>query len=332
MSRTAVIACALFLASTAAGAGTAEDCLLSALRSAPDTVTVGELLKQCADARDPAASDPPPATDASMLGQRMELERYTRDNPFVLTAHRPNYILPLTYIRNPNQAIPDVADDELQEFEIQFQLSLKVLLVEGLYRDKGLLSVAYTNRSYWQAYNRDLSAAFRETNHEPELILTLEADRSLFGFRNTANQIIINHQSNGNSGDRSRSWNRLMLQAIFERDEFVFSLKPWYRIPEKRKSEPDDPVGDDNPDIERYMGHFELNVGWLRQRNMYNLMLRNNLRRSNNYGAIELSWSYPLKRRIKGVVKLFHGHGESLISYDRRTTSIGAGLLISDWL
>lgn len=268
----------------------------------------------------------------SMLEQRMEHERYNRDNPFTLTAHRPNYFLPAVWTRNPNQAISDGVDDELDEVEIQFQLSFKVLLIEDLWNSNGLLSVAYTNRSFWQAYNKDVSAAFRETNHEPELILTFESGRRILGFRNTANQLILNHQSNGGYGERSRSWNRLMLHAILEKDDFVFTLKPWIRIREGAKSGPDDMSGDDNPDIERYLGHFEANAAWMRSRNLYTVMLRNNLRTGNNYGAVEISWSFPLNQRIRGLVKAFHGHGESLISYNRRTTSIGAGLLISDWL
>lgn len=274
----------------------------------------------------------PASEGLSPVDQRMMHERFTRDNPFVLTAHRPNYVLPITYLSNAGQAISDDLDGELQKIEFQFQLSLKVLLAENLFGDRGLLSIAYTNRSFWQAYNRDISAAFRETVHEPELILTRESGGRAFGFRNTANQLILNHQSNGRFGSQSRSWNRIMINMVLERENIVISLRPWYRIPEGAKESPDDPVGDDNPDIERYLGHFDLTTAWVRGDNLYTAMIRNNLRRSDNYGALELSWSFPLNRRIRGYLKAFHGHGESLISYDRRTTSFGAGLLISDWL
>lgn len=331
MLRTFASAGALLLASLGAAADDPDRCLAAAVRSAPDSLTVGELLQLC-EGRDDAAAADDAQGQGSRLDQRMALERYTRENPFVLTTHRPNYILPAMWIRDPGQAISDDVDDDLDDVEIQFQLSLKVLLIENLYRGHGLLSVAYTNRSFWQAYNRGISAAFRETNHEPELILTFENGRRLLGFRNPANQLIFNHQSNGNYGERSRSWNRLMLQVILEKDDFVLTFKPWYRIPEGAKSGPDDPTGDDNPDIERYLGHFELNGAWARRGQLYSVMLRNNLRSGDNYGAIELSWTFPLSRRIRGVVKAFHGHGESLISYNQRTTSIGAGFLISDWL
>ena len=64
------------------------------------------------------------------------------------------------------------------------------------------------------------------------------------------------HQSNGRSQLLSRSWNRIYADFIFEIDDFSFSFKPWYRLPENEKSDPLDPVGDDNPDIEEYMGKF----------------------------------------------------------------------------
>lgn len=273
------------------------------------------------------------ATDAvTAIDQRLALERHTRDNPFVLTAHRPNYLLPVVYNSNPGQAISTDLDEDLQKAEFQFQLSVKILLVEHLYGERGQLTVAYTNRSFWQAYNRHISAAFRETNHEPELILTLDSRRSVYGFRNTANQLILNHQSNGQFGAQSRSWNRIMLNMLFERDNLVIALRPWYRIPESAKESVDDPRGDDNPDIERYLGHFEASAAWARNPHLYTMTLRNNLRRDENRGAIELGWSFPLNQRIKGFFKVFHGYGESLISYDRRTTSLGAGFLVSDWI
>jgi phospholipase A1/A2 len=332
MPKAIAIACILFLASTGAGAGTLDEPAVLEVMPAPGAVSAGELLQLCRDLIEDSIADEASSPAGVMVGQCMDLGRYTRATPYVLTAHRPNYILPAVYIRNVRQSVADDIDDDLQDIEVQFQLSLKVLLVEEIYRGRGLASVAYTNRSYWQAYNSDISTAFRETNHEPELILTLESDRRLLGFRNTAAHIIFNHQSNGGYGDRSRSWNRLMLHMILERGNLIVSFKPWYRIPEESKSEPDDPTGDDNPDIRRYMGNFELSGAWMWRRHLLSVMLRNNLRTTNNYGAIEISWSYPLNNRIKGVIKAFHGHGESLISYNQRTTSVGAGFMISDWL
>jgi len=274
------------------------------------------------------------ATAANATGvveKRSALERYSHDNPFVLTPHRPNYLLPLVYSAHLNDAGDN--DRDLQHTEVQFQLSVKVLIAENLFGDNGHASFAYTNRSFWQAYNRELSAPFRETNHEPEFILSFENDWQIFGARNSANQLIFNHHSNGRSDTVSRSWNRLMLNSIWEQDRFAISIMPWYRIPEDKKSSPDDNSGDDNPDIEKYFGNFELrSVYQIRHDESLSLMLRNNLR-SDNKGAIEAAYSFPIGRtKLRGYLKYFNGYGESLIDYNHHTQSFGVGFLISDWL
>jgi phospholipase A1 len=59
-------------------------------------------------------------------------------------------------------------------------------------------------------------------------------------------------------------------------------------------------------------------------------MLRNNLR-SDNKGAGELRWSFPLNERIRLMVKYFNGYGESLVDYNAYTESIGIGFQFSEW-
>jgi len=44
----------------------------------------------------------------------------------------------------------------------------------------------------------------------------------------------------------SRSWNRVYANVVFEYENLYLSLKPWYRIPERAKSSPLEPGGDDN--------------------------------------------------------------------------------------
>lgn len=325
-----------------APAETLEECLGLAALAASETTTVAELRRLCADklaTPQEQRGEKMPERVAAAAGatgaieKRRALEKYSHDNPFVLTPHRPNYLMPLVYQKDPNEAVFNNADVELQNIEVQFQFSVKLLLAERLFGDNGYLTGAFTNRSFWQAYNSEISSPFRETDYEPEIWLAFDNDWELFGFRNVSNQFIVNHQSNGRTGDLSRSWNRLMLSTIWEKDNFVMSLKPWYRIPEDEKHYPGDPDGDDNPDIERYLGNFEFLATWARNQNVYSVMLRNNLRSmDDNKGAVELTWSYPLSTRIKLYLKYFNGYGESLIDYDESMESFGVGFLVSDWL
>lgn len=337
-----IIGAAALLTATAAAATPMDECLLNAVQSVDASTTVGELRVLCEQqlaqpAAAPAAAIEQAAASAAevqgVVEKRLALERYSRANPFVLTPHRPNYLLPAVYSSHTH--LPPDADEDysLQHTEVQFQLSLKVLVLENLIGNNGHLSFAYTNRSFWQAYNKRISAPFRETNHEPEMIFTLENNWNLLGFRNSANQIILNHQSNGRSGITSRSWNRLMLSSIFEKDNFVFSLTPWYRFSDGKKRYPTDPDGDDNPDIEHYMGHFQFQgIYQASHGQTLSLLLRNNLR-GDNKGAVELGYGFPIGHsKLKGYLKYFNGYGESLIDYDNHVQSLGLGFLISDWL
>ncbi|HHH47964.1 MAG TPA: phospholipase [Gammaproteobacteria bacterium] len=295
-------------------------CLLDRLKQASAGTPVSELRNQCQDLE-----------EVSVVGERLFDERVVESNPFAITAHKPNYVLPLTYNSRPNEAPYAGLEGRLQNLEVKFQLSLKFQVASGVLGRHSLLFFAYTNQSYWQAYNSEFSSPFRETNHEPEVFLLLPQRWSLFGLRNRVIVLGLNHQSNGRSGSQSRSWNRLYANFVFERRNLVLSLRPWYRVPEASKTSAADPIGDDNPDILDYMGHGELRAIYKHGRNTYSLMLRNNLR-STNRGAVELGWSFPIGERVKGYVQYFNGYGESLIDYDARVNRLGVGIALTDWL
>lgn len=270
-----------------------------------------------------------------LLTNRLTMEALNRANRFVLTPHKRNYILPFSRKKTVYTEPYANTDSHLQSLdatEVELQLSIKILLREGIFDDNGHLYLGYTNHALWQLYNRDISAPFRETNHQPELILSFTNDWEIWGFRNVLNEAILNHQSNGQSGLLSRSWNRIMLNSVFEKDQFVFSFNPWYRLPEPDQRFPGDPRGDDNPDIEKYMGNFELTGAYQYNKDIFSIMVRNNLR-ANNKGAIELGWSFPLSRRmpnVRGYVKYFSGYGQSLIDYDDNANVLGLGVVLTD--
>jgi len=299
-----------------------QHCLLERLKRAAGKMPVSELLDYCRKVV---------AVEASVVGDRLFDESLIENNPFVITAHKPNYVLPVTYNSRPNEAPYAGLEGRLQNLEVKFQLSLKFQVASGVLGRNSLMFFAYTNQSYWQAYNREFSSPFRETNHEPEVFVLLPQHWSLLGLRNRAIVLGLNHQSNGRPGTQSRSWNRLYANFVFERRNLVLSFRPWYRIPEASKTSAADPGGDDNPDILDYMGHGEFRALYKRGRNTYSLMLRNNLR-SRNRGAVELGWSFPIGERVKGYVQYFNGYGESLIDYDARVDRLGVGIALTDWL
>lgn len=267
-------------------------------------------------------------------GTRFAMENANHSSRFVLIPHKRNYILPMSYKKEPNDE-PYVGNNnslvDLKHAEAEFQFSVKILIAEGVLK-RGYLYFGYTNQTFWQLYNIDKSTPFRETNQQPEIILRFYNDLEIFGFRNILNEFSLNHQSNGQGGDLSRSWNRLMFNTAFQKENLVITFKPWYRLPEDEKETPDDARGDDNPDIEKYMGHFELSGHYKYNQNIYSIMLRNNLR-SDNKGAVELSWSFPIYKRshnLHGYIKYFNGYGHSLIDYNDYTQAIGLGVVFTD--
>lgn len=327
-----------------------ETCVQTAVTSADEDMTIAELRETCRsltekpqpevalEGENPIVEEQPEgdssgtAESSLLLSKRLRIEALNRANRFMLTPHRRNYFLPISFQPKPNVEPYRQADSglsELQNIEVEFQLSVKILLREAVLGDNGHLYMAYTNLSLWQAYNRDLSRPFRETNHQSELILSFSNDWEVFGFRNVLNEVIINHQSNGQGGPLSRSWNRVMLNTVFERAPFAVQFTPWYRIPEDEAEFPGDPRGDDNPDIEKYLGNFELTGAYRRKDHILSVMLRDNLR-SDNKGAVEFNWTFPVSSTVRGYVKYFNGYGHSLIDYDVHTQALGLGISFTD--
>jgi phospholipase A1 len=79
------------------------------------------------------------------------------------------------------------------------------------------------------------------------------------------------------------------------------------------------------------MGWFELSAAYKQENATWRLMLRNNLR-SDNKGAVRLSYSRPFNQHIRLYVELFNGYGESLIDYNRSVTRLGIGFELNDIL
>jgi phospholipase A1 len=281
-----------------------------------------------------AARAAEPAESSSALGQRIELEKKAREGAWIIQPYRPNYILPVTYLEDPNETplrdaggkLQEPVEQDLQNVEIKFQISFKLLLWDDMIGDHGDLNFGYTQQSIWQAYNADASSPFRDSNYEPEFFAFFETDYEMLGLRGRGVSLGAVHQSNGRGDeDLSRSWNRIYANFLFERGNFACSVKPWYRIPE-------DEEDDNNPDIEDYYGYGEFRAAYKLKEQVFATMLRNNLDMDENKSAVQLDWSFPLNKRLRGYVQYFWGYGETLLDYNHEDQRIGAGFMLSDWL
>jgi len=306
----------------------ADQCMIELLNTGADGLTLGEIRQSCSETE----SEPLAETRTGSAQKRLIAEREAAARPFSILSHKPNYVLAGAYNfkgwdSSFYQSNEDDPGYENKDVEVQFQISLKVPLALDLFGGHMDIYGAYTNRSFWQMYNREYSEPFRETNHEPEVWVQFNNDWQVFGLTNALNAFGFVHQSNGQAGLQSRSWNRVFANFVFEKDDFVISFKPWLWVSK-------DKAGSDNPDITDYLGHGEFRAAWQRNGHVVSMMLRNQLESGFDKGAVELGWSIPVLNYpyFKTYIQYFYGYGESLIDYDRKVNRIGVGISITDWI
>ncbi|NMM40414.1 phospholipase A [Pseudoalteromonas arctica] len=309
-----------------------KQCILNEAIAGDGNQTLDQLRKKC------SALDE--SRQVTALDKRQAREQVSQKNRNVITPHKRNYILPLSYVSHPNvrpfdglnELTQDNDGEPLDNLEAKYQLSIKVPLYNDFDDEDQAVYFGFTLQSFWQLYNKEISSPFRETNYEPEIFWVnfLDPEHVLWGDE-MAISIGAVHQSNGRSQPNSRSWNRIYVDFIWENEGFVFSFKPWFRISEERKEDPMVAKGDDNPDIHKYMGYFEFSGAHRWNEHEFSFMTRNNLN-SDNRGAIQLDWSFPLWGRLRGYAQYFNGYGESLIDYNADIERIGVGILLTDLL
>lgn len=266
-----------------------------------------------------------PAEMISAVQMRLIAEQQADDNWFAILPHKQNYVLPATYNSSPDYVTDygPVVGGFFSDSEIKFQLSLKTPLVKNLWRNS-TVSAAYTQQSYWQLFADDeISAPFRETNHEPEIMWQVPVEFDLFGFSAQHATLAFNHQSNGRSQPLSRSWNRITGELLLAKDRFAISAKTWKRIEESEN--------DDNPHIEDYMGRIQLGAAYKGDRHSLSLVIKSSLG-SKVRNGVELGWTFPLAEHLKGFVQVYSGYGENLIDMENYNNRIGFGIALTDWL
>jgi phospholipase A1 len=278
--------------------------------------------------------------DLSSPDVKDEVEKFVNKN-FGIYPYHTNYLTPISYASRPynrhyttsyQNNFPSTYD---KQTEVEFQLSIQKVLAHNLLGLNDYLSVAYTQHVWWQAYGE--SAPFREINYTPEVFFTIPSPYSIDAENNLkAIQLGFRHQSNGQEGYRSRSWNSLYLTSLWQWNHLFLKAQVWYRLPEDKKdatfddgTNPDAP-GDDNPDLEEYIGYGDIQIKYLYGKNQFGLKWRNNFDFDDNKGSIELDFSKPFENsdNTYWYVKYFNGYGESLIDYDRSISKISFGFSV----
>lgn len=272
--------------------------------------------------------------NVSLLDKRWELAPESKLGTWNIRAYQPVYLMPGFWTSdknerpsspNENNTVTEAQQQNLTSTEAKFQLSLKTKAVENLLGDNGDFWLGYTQSSRWQVYNGEESRPFRETNYEPEASLMFRTNYEILGLNGRLLGLTLNHQSNGRSDPLSRSWNRVILNLGFEKNNFALMLRPWYRIEEDRSD-------DNNPDIKNYIGRGDMLAFYRWKDHDFSLMLRHSLKGGDDaHGAAQFDWVFPISGKLRGHFQLFDGYGESLIDYNHRATYVGLGVSLMNW-
>lgn len=330
----------LFCSQVALGNDEVTQCVMQQYLQAQGSTTIEEIKKVCQpEPADPPSSDlietikRPVFTSTGAISERIIKESRTEFDPYVITPHKINYILPAMTTNNINKDAYRTLngyEDNLEDIEAKFQISLKVPLNnDALFIEGDGLYFGFTLQAWWQLYADNISKPFRETNYQPEIFYLAPLSWHPFGG-NTGFVVGIEHQSNGRAQDLSRSWNRIYTHFLYEKDSFALSFRPWYRLKEDKKTFPLDPDGDDNPDIDDFMGHFELGMVYKWEQVQFSFLGRQNFATHN--GAAEIGITFPLWGKLRGYATVFNGYGDSLIDYNYNQTRFGIGIALNDVL
>lgn len=272
---------------------------------------------------------------------------------FGLRPYETNFILPVGYSTHkyphlsattpPNNTVAQ--QEQYSNTEAEFQISLTKMLTYNLFGWNENINVAYTQKVWWQCYSN--SSPFRETNYAPELFMAIPLSGEIndtYGLK--VSKFGFLHESNGQDGYRSRSWNRLYLTGLWQWDNLFLSTRVWYKLPERKKYdgyydgtvnpitgayEPNY-LGDDNPDIQDYLGYGDIKLRYLYGEHEVGSLLRYNFGSGGkNRGAVDVHWSYPFlnSENTFWYIKFFSGYGESLLDYDRGVTKTLFGFSFS---
>ena len=186
--------------------------------------------------------------------------------------------------------------------------------------------VAYSQTSFWDL--GESSAPFFDNSYRPEffwlrpdLFAGKLPDNLQFGF-----QTGLQHESNGQAGDDSRSMN-----SVYIEPQLTFGLnKDWFLEIKPRVYFYFDTEG--NEDITDYRGFTDLKVTI----GEYEGLQASFIGRLGEYGdkgSLEADFSYPLIRTFKNSpnllclhLQVFTGYGETLVDYNESDTSVRLGV------
>lgn len=245
-------------------------------------------------------------------------KRYnSEDGQYFLSSYKQNYFLPFNYSNDYNNDYLD-SDQESKNLEAAFQISVKYPLAFDITPVGGDLYFTYTNKSNWQLYSED--EPFRETSHEPELLVDFGQDWEFGGIQNTNILIGYNHQTNGKAGEEERSWDRIFADAIFAHKDYSLSVRAWLPFSENN--------GGSNHEFSDYIGHHELNGRYYYEDQT--ISLKTTWAFGEGHTGVTVGWAKPLTKALSAYVEGFYGYGDTMIDFDKKVERISVGFIFTN--
>ncbi|NWH03754.1 phospholipase A [Desulfobacter latus] len=215
----------------------------------------------------------------------------------------------------------------------KFQVSFKYKLFNAPFDSRGLnslvdgLHLAYTQTAYWDL--KSTSKPFTDSSYKPELFyLVPKIDLALPWVKMFGVQGGFQHESNGKSGDDSRSTNYIYIKPIMEIslfDQAYLTVAPklWTYVINEDES---------NPDLADYRGYFDLQI---QAGKPMGLCLNTHTRWAEAGPSIQADLSYPLTSFFNNGLNLylhfqyFNGYAERLKAYSLKEEIFRVGFSLS---
>jgi len=258
---------------------------------------------------------------------RESMERWLAGG-FALEAYKVNYLLPFGYANK--HYLSNGRPVSYQNIEAALQVSLKRKIVSNLFGLHGVYYLAYSHESFWQLYT--YSAPFRETDYNPEGFVVFPVDDEQYSVKIRSLKFALAHKSNGQPNTKNVYVNGEKMNNLSKSINYIYSTMRMQRDTLIIDFTVQMPLGtganlSDNPDIMDYLGYNKIKFTYFYKKSILTLMGRGNPRTLR--GAVEATYSYPLRDETNLYIKFFSGYGESLIDYNHNITKFSVGFSFS---
>jgi Outer membrane phospholipase A len=201
--------------------------------------------------------------------------------------------------------------------DIKFQISIRQLLFKNLLPRNQILALTYTQKSFWNIYEK--SAPFADNNYNPGLSLSrpITHNGALIGFTSIA----FEHESNGKDSLDNRSCNYFVWSGVYLfSDQFSAQVKIWGGW-----------LADENKDLySKYRGYGLMAINYRSQKDkIWCSVVINPRNRFKSFNTqMEINYKPNSNSNQYLFLQWYNGYGESLLEYDQYTSMIRVGICL----